>query len=108
MILFFSRILSNKLNQIIHFPGIREGSPAFARLMFPLIPHQGSFVAFITCTQQYFRIVKNSLKSDYPPPEEVSLTPILALHREFFNSHTPFGQSPARTLPRPEDAGFKY
>ncbi len=28
-------------------------------------------------------LVKNSLKSDYPPPE-VALTPIFASHREFF------------------------
>jgi hypothetical protein len=30
------------------------------------------------------KIVKNSLKSDYPPPEVVALTPIFASHREFF------------------------
>ncbi len=28
--------------------------------------------------------VKNSLKSDYPPPEEVALSPIFAAHRDFF------------------------
>ncbi len=42
-------------------------------------------------------IVKNSLKSDYPPPKEVALTPVFASHREFFKSHMTFGQSLART-----------
>ena len=32
--------------------------------------------------------VKNSLKSDYPPPEVVALTPIFASHREFFLNRT--------------------
>jgi hypothetical protein len=31
--------------------------------------------------------VKNPLKSDYPPPEEVALTPIFAAHRFFFGAH---------------------
>jgi hypothetical protein len=54
----------------------------------------------------YRLIVKNLLKSDYPPPEEVALTPIFAAHRKFFHPHMPFGQSPARTLPRPKDVDF--
>ncbi len=32
--------------------------------------------------------VKNLLKSDYPPPKEVALTPIFALHRKFFFRRT--------------------
>ncbi len=36
------------------------------------------------CHTAKFFEVPNSLKSDYPPPEEVALTPIFASHREFF------------------------
>jgi hypothetical protein len=39
--------------------------------------------------------VKNMLKSDYPPPKEVALTPIFASHRKFFQPYVPFGHSSA-------------
>jgi len=38
--------------------------------------------------------VKNSLKSDYPPPKEAALTPIFASHREFFKTTHAFRAKP--------------
>lgn len=40
------------------------------------------------------KIVKNLLKSDYPPLKEVALTPIFAMHRKFYSTHRPTGKAP--------------
>jgi len=45
--------------------------------------------------EKYFLKVKKLLKSDYPPPKEVALTPIFASHRKFLRPTKPYGQSPA-------------